>query len=74
MRNSWLLLVGAICTGCGGAVDTGLLDGGSNDGSAGGNDGATGGDAADKCAQLIALADQALQAAIQCCPTCNVMQ
>ena len=55
-------------------MDTSLLDGGSNDGAAGGNDGTTGGDAADKCAQLIAQADQALQAAIQCCPTCNVMQ
>jgi len=77
MRTTWLLAA-AFCVGCGGAIDTGLLDGGGGgggDGGGGGKDGGGGGgDAADKCAQLLAQAEQARLAAIECCPTCNVQQ
>ncbi len=55
-------------------MSTGLLDGGSGTDGGGNGDAGNGGDAAASCAQLLSKLDQARQAAIQCCPTCNVSQ
>ena len=58
--------------GCGGAIDTSLLDGGSNDGSS--KDVQSGKDAGANCQALLADLATKQEAATQCCPTCNSLQ
>ncbi len=71
-----LLAVSALA--CGGAIDTGLLDGGG-DGSSG-NDGSPQQDGGkpdsptNTCDSLAAQIANAESAATACCPTCNVQQ
>ncbi len=68
----------ALALGCGGAIDTGLLDGGSDAGAgkdSGATDGAPGKDAAGPdCQALYAELQSEEPQAEQCCATCNSIQ
>lgn len=62
-----------LVVGCGGVIGDPLGDGGGTDGTTG-NDAQPGSDAGPSCTKLLADLETARLAAIQCCPTCNIVQ
>ena len=64
-----------LLTGCGGVIDSPLLDGGGDGAPAdGGVDAVSPPDSAQTCDSLLNQLNAEATSAVQCCPQCNVLQ